>query len=297
MKKNRINIVLLIVLIFLMFIFAILVYINNNISSTKSTNAAKPAEEEIYLSPTLIKMQKMSQEELILKIEDISNDELIDIAYGTNAVLINNLVPLDTFSADLDEDEKWYTTPIWLAGSVSIYEEAEKIALNFANLPGYSGNVVYIGDNDLYYEFRVERKINQEAAFIEKNRMIFFKDSVVTFGEGETYNRNSKNEFTTYSIDDAVFKKIDYDTVLSFFDGLNYLSPSNLLYRYMQETDKEINYIEYTTSLVGGDWGLNDTASLLKTTYSISKETGILSINKETLKDNVEIPGSAPDSK
>lgn len=279
MKSKRKIVFLILCLIA---IFAIIILFITN----KSTQTNKYASET-NSSPTLEKMKKMTQNELISAIENITDEQLVEIAYGSNGILSTDLHDFDTFSVDFLEGENgyqgesWYGTGIWLAGSVSSLEQAKEIALDFATSDRYTDySIEFIGENDLYYQLRVKR-----GPFAY--RMNFYKDSVIKFSKGDSSYYGGK---THYSFANVIFQKLDYDTVLTIMD----LENPNALYRYFEEKDNEYIYTKYRITTVDGDWGLNSTVSLTKYVTKISKKTGTIDTYTTNIKNDVTIPNSAP---
>lgn len=280
--KKKIKVILLILC--LIVIVAIMIFSINNKSAQNDTTH----KQENNNSSILKKMKSMSQEELITAIENITDEQLVEIAYGSNGIFNTDLHKFDDFSVDFLEGENgyqgesWYGSDIWLAGSVSSLEQAKAIALDFATSARYTDySIEFIGENDLYYQLRVKR-----GPFAY--RMNFYKDSVIKFSKG---NSNYHEGKTHYSFSDVIFQKLDYDTVLTIMD----LENGNALYRYFEENDKEYIYTHYRITTVGGDWGLNSTVSLTKYVTKIYKNTGTISTHSITIKEDIIIPDSAPE--
>lgn len=272
--KTKIKVILLILC--LIAILAIIIFIlKNKIAQKNHTYIPENNNSSI-----LEKMKSMTQDELISAIENITDEQLVEIAYGSNKILNTDLHKFDNFSVDFIEGENWYRSDIWLSGSVSSLEEAKKIALDFATSDRYTDySVEFIGENNLYYQLRVKR-----GTFAY--RMNFYKDSVIKFSKG---NSNYYGGKTHYSFSDVIFQKLDYDTVLTIMD----LENGNALYRYFEESDKEYIYTQYRITTVGGDWGLNSTVSLKKYVTKIDKNTGTIDTYSSNIKEDITIPNSA----
>ena len=58
-------------------------------------------------------MKKMTQNELISAIENITDEQLVEIAYGSNGILSTDLHDFDTFSVDFLEGENGYQGESW----------------------------------------------------------------------------------------------------------------------------------------------------------------------------------------
>ena len=251
--------------------------------STKSASSIPEGKE----GSTLEQLKNMTQEQVCDTLEHITDAQLVEIADSPWGILIPDRHVFDTFSVDfLDGEngsprESWYEGDIWLSGSVSSLEEAEAIALDFAESEkDMEYSVEWIGANDLYYQFRV---IRGPFAY----RINFYKDSVIRFLKGDSYNYLGGK--THYSFEDVVFVKLDYDTVLTVMD----LENKYALYRYSEESDDEYVYTMYRIEGSGGDWGLNGTVSLTKTVTKISKTTGETESYTSVIKDCVMLPGSS----
>ena len=246
----------------------------------KQPAEADPEPPEDTQSATFQKLEAMTHDELIAALEHITDEELIDIANCPRNVLSKDYRTFDTFSVpflggDGTPHEMWYESDFWLAGTVSSVEQAREAALDFAE----GCTAEWIGENDLYYQFRV---IDGDYAY----RMNFYKDSVIRFEKAAGIDSDGKPHYT---FKDAIFQTLDYETVLTVMDQQNRYG----LYRYFEENSREYIYTQYKLAGCGGDWGLNDTVSLIKIVTRISKETGTLEATETVIKENVEIPGTA----
>ena len=135
----------------------------------------------------------------------------------------------------------------------------------------------YIGENDYYYEYSAERKGNN-ATF--RSRYIIFKDSIITIKE------STNPEDDKYIIDNATFIKKDENTIKTVLDlSFVSLSKNDVLYRYVESNSSDITYVLYKTEVTYGEPGVDDNGKLIKTTYTVDKETGNVSVENETLKD------------
>jgi len=271
---------ILLILCLVAIITAIIVVLNNNINNSYV--------EENYKTSTIEKMKSMKQAELISAIENITDEQLVEIAYNSDEILITDLHKLDNFSVDFLEGEngyrgeKWYESNIWLAGSVSSFEQAKEKALEFAMNDRYTDySIEFIGENDLYYQLRVKT-----GPYVYRNN--FYKDSIIKFSKNNSDIFDGK---TRYYFSDIIFQKLDYDTVLTIMD----LENPNSLYRYFEENDKEYVYTKYKITVVGGDWGLPSTVSLTKYVTEIYKDTGTIYTISSSIKKDVPIPNSVKD--
>lgn len=226
---------------------------------------------------TFEKMKRMPQEKIISILENITDKELIELSYHKEETLTNDLHKFDDFSVKLIQGEKWGEYNCYF-GSFSSLEEAKEVALKYL---GKNKEIEFIGENDIYYQFRIKK----ENSLI---REIFYKDSVIKFSKDSLLDKNDKYG---YYIRNAVFQKLDYNTVLTIMD----LENSDGLYRYFKENHDEYIYTKYTIIVVYGDWGLNNRVLLKKHISKISKSTGKIEIDEYIIKDDVEIPNSRPE--
>ena len=252
----------------------------------QSLKTEAPSAPETESSAAYQRMKNMTQEELIAALEQITDEQLIELANQPKLQLTRDRRKFDSFSVDFLEGENgypgemWYEFNIWLSGSVSSLEQAEEIAWDFAGSDSYSEyHVEYIGENDLYYQFRV---VQGPFAY----RINFYKDSVIKFTKGDSGYYGGK---THDSFQDVVFQKLDYETVLTVMD----LENPNAFFRCFEETDRAYFYTQYKLNGSGGDWGIEDTVGLIKTVTKISKETGTIEIDSTVIKEPIPIPGTA----
>lgn len=254
----------------------------------QAANTTPESPEETH-STMFQKLENMTHDELVSALENITDEELVDLANSPWNVLSKDYRTFDTFSTPFldgqngNPQETWFESDFWLAGTVSSVEQAREVAQDFATDFAKDCTVEFIGENDLYYQFRV---IEGAADYRHAFRMNFYKDSVIRFSKPALVDSNGEPHYT---LEDAIFQKLDYDTVLTVMDQQN---PCGL-YRYFEETDREYIYAEYRITGVGGDWGINDTVSLIKSVTRISKETGTLEITETVIKEDVEVPGTA----
>lgn len=228
-------------------------------------------------SLTFEKMKRMPQEKIISILENISDEELIELSHHNEETLNNNLHKFDDFSVKLIQGEKWDEYNCYF-GSFSSLEEAKEVALKYL---GKNKEIEFIGENDIYYQFRI-KKGNSLI------REIFYKDSVIKFSKDSFLDKNDKYG---YYIRNAVFQKLDYNTVLTIMD----LENRDAIYRYFKESHDEYIYTKYTITIVYGDWGLNNRVLLKKHISKISKSTGKIETDEYIIKDDVEIPNSRPE--
>lgn len=251
----------------------------------QAANTAPESSEDTH-SAMFQKLENMTHDELVSALENITDEELVDLANSPWNVLSKDYRTFDTFSVpflDGNPHEMWYESDFWLAGTVSSVEQAREAARDFAKVLARECTVEFIGENDLYYQFRV---IEGADDYRYAYRMNFYKDSVLRYSKPTVIDSNRKPH---YIFEDAIFQKLDYDTVLTVMDQQNRYG----LYRYFEENDREYIYTEYRITGVGGDWGINDTVSLIKSVTRISKETGTLETTKTVIKKDVEVPGTA----
>ena len=112
---------------------------------------------------------------------------------------------------------------------------------------------------------------------------LLYKDNVIKFPDN---NEESKY----YYFEDIIFQKMDYDTVLTIMD----LENRDSFYRYFEENDNEYIYTLYEIETVWGDWNINNRVSLVKYVTTINKTTGTIEQYKSSVKEDVEVPNSAP---
>lgn len=253
----------------------------------QAANTTPESPEETH-SAMFQKLENMTHDELVSALENITDEELVDLANSPWNVLSQDYRTFDTFSTPFldgkngNPQEMWYESDFWMGGTVSSVDQAREAAQDFAKYSARDCTVEFIGENDLYYQFRVIEGTDDPFAY----RMNFYKDSVLRLSKPAIIDSAGEPH---YVFQDAIFQKLDYETVLTVMDQQN---PCGL-YRYFEETDREYIYTEYRITGVGGDWGINDTVSLIKSVTRISKETGTLEITETVIKEDVEVPGTA----
>lgn len=250
---------------------------NNNTESIAAQNSNLGNNEVIVENGLLKELEGLNQEELIERLEDLTDEEFKKMAYNPEAILVKDLTKEDKFNYAFGIDEMWFVTPLSL-GTASSREECEKIISDYAKERGFTyNNNKYVGENDYYYEYCSERKLTSTSV---RTRFIIFKNNVLTIKE----STNPEDE--KYIIENATFAKKDENTVKTVLDlGLVSLSKNDVVYRYIENNSSNVTYVIYKAEVEYGDTGVNDKGKLIKTTYTIDKETGNVSIENETLKD------------
>ncbi len=260
-----------------------------------TTQPPAPPTPDVDNSAILEDLKTMTHDELVYAFENITDGQLIEIYNNPKIPLSKNLHEFDTFGVEFLKAEKgeptelWYESDVWLSGSVSSSEQAKEIASRFGKAQDAAGYTVeFIGENDLYYQFRVTIDYSLvDYAF----RINFYKDSIFKFSKSvETYGGELHYRFS-----DVIFQKLDYETVLTVMDLVNSNSRmygDYILYRYFEENDTEYSYVQYRTEVDVGDWGISDRVSLKKCVSKINKATGTISESSTYIKDEIAIPGT-----
>jgi len=123
----------------------------------------------------------------------------------------------------------------------------------------------YIGETEYYYVFRQE--VTGDTGDSYAHRFIIYKDGV----KHCEFNGQTGLYLKIRALDkQSVLDLLDIEV---FFDHVQW-SSAHVLYREMEENDDGYVYTYYTVYTVFGDWGLYDTAMLIKGEIRISKTTG-----------------------
>lgn len=262
-KIKKILIIFLIILLLVLFI-VLYIYIKTPEKETKKNKT-------IIKNITFEKMEKMSDDEIVYMLDNITDKQLADISYYRNEKLNKDFHIPDNFSVELEKGtfgngefyyrEKWYI----VNGSFPSLEAANNMMTSYAD-EEYS--IDYIGENDYYYEFREVDKSTSPTY-----RYLLYKDSIVKYKDYFLFSDGTKG----YRFTDMVFQKKDYETILTIMD----LENLDTFYRSFKENNHEFIYTSYEITRVVGDYNLNDECYLEKTEVRIDKNTGeILSNNK-----------------
>jgi hypothetical protein len=235
------------------------------------------------------------------EIENITDEELINLAYKKDKIAVSDFYTPDDFGIALKDKEWWHEVTL---NPISTFEGAEEEVISFVFMqnPG-SHTIDYIGENNFYYEFRVEY-INRSWEEYLKNRgesleEYTYTSRIIVYKESAKYC--TFNSQTGYY---AEIRALDKDSVQNLLDLEAFMSnhqlyTANIIYRDFVETDNEYVYTYYRTYIAGGDYNVNCEAVLEKMETSINKKTGEYKglwksgpAKSQKLKE-VEIPGTA----
>lgn len=191
--------------------------------------------------------------------------QLIREAQKKNKFPISNFYMPDTFGVKLEEGEIWHQV---LIGSVSTVAEAESKVESFVNLQ-YSNldSIVYIGENDYYYQFRLKQTSINFPDFMYTYRVIVYKANAVFC----SFSSQSGYSFAIQKLDKKSVRNL---MDLRIFDLHFSWHTSRVICRELVENKSDYLFTYYSTSITGGDWGLHDTAVLRKSKYKVNKNTG-----------------------
>lgn len=227
-------------------------------------------------SELLNKMREMRDSEIIEILENITDEQMIDIANNPDECLIRYLRHDIDFETPFMLREQWFTGNM---GSVSSEEEAIARVEQFAKtVDSYKNcSVEVIGESELLYQLRVQI-IDSNNAENAVYRINIFKDSIITFPGSAP---------TNYTIEGARFQLIDYATTLKVID----LIMGENLFRYQTDGESSFDYIAYTVEYKTGDRGVVTEISLKKTTISVSKLTGaVIGVSTNYIKSGIPVP-------
>ena len=149
--------------------------------------------------------------------------------------------------------------------------------------------IIYCGENASYVEY---------SARYTDNRSMYSDEWLVTYviprAERWVFLRNFVRNSDTNEV--KLFGDLNKDYVQEQMDiQLNGSYKGAPLYREVTENDTTFFYCYYIAARGGGDWGINDTANLIKFTNEIDKETHIVSFDGwgEKIK-TISISNTAP---
>lgn len=219
------------------------------------------------------------------EVENMSDKQLLEEVYLENKFYISDFYKPDDFGVKLKENEWWHQLQL---NSVDTVEEARNEVDSFALMQNPASYTIdYIGENEYYYQFSLTYSaVNVPVTYIF--RVIVYKESAkyCTFNsqDGYYYEIRALNK-------KAVLELCDLNTFFSVAS----LYSERVLYREISETEDEYIYTLYAAYIIGGDWGIDDTACLVKGGYKIDKISGeITRLESQTLKE-VVIFGTAKD--
>ena len=282
--KAFITIVLVILLLFGITTFVLVKYSEKNTpeggTSSSTTVTTNPRRSIPEPNSPMGELRKLNGDELIKKLENLTDEEFITIAYRPEGGAISDLTELEVFDKPLVEGEYWYTNPVLYFGTCKSKEDCESKLSNTKDNQ-HSIKYDFIGENEFYYEYTVT-KTRTDSTLKNISRCIFIKDSIIEL----------KQLDGSYSLEGAKFKKIDKNTVKTFFDIVVAVDPGNVIYRYLDEEKEDYIYTVYTSEVANGEVGKDDEVTLVKTEYKVNKETGGVTISEEKLKENVKVEGT-----
>ena len=235
------------------------------------------------------------------EIENITDEQLINLVYKEDKIAVADFYTPDDFGVALKEKEWWHEITL---NPISTFADAEKEVTSFVFMqnPG-SHTIDYIGENDFYYEFRVEyinrsweEYLKYHGKSLEEytytSRIIVYKESVKYCA----FNSQTGYYFEIRDLDkDSVKNLLDLDAFLCNHQ----FHSANIIYRDFVETDNEYIYTYYRTFITGNDWNVNCKAVLEKMETSVNKKTGEYiglwknGPEKFQILKEVSIPGTA----
>ena len=232
-------------------------------------------DEDIYvLNLSLNIWEKIEIDLTTINFEQITDEELEYVfkyhnKYPTNMGYING---------------KYYGRIV--SSSSSIDNAIEVVTNHFTDYryPFSTNSVVEVRldtETELFYGVYVKWEHNASG------QLSYYDEYVISFKEEIIENKVKKlitdNEY-------AIFKTKEPELIKQIMDYRYYNSShdilgSKLLYSEVVENDDAFVYKSYGTMLIGGDFGLQDEISLIKTIYKINKSTGELILSSsETIK-------------
>jgi hypothetical protein len=163
--------------------------------------------------------------------------------------------------------EMWHS---WWIDSATSREHAEQLALGFRE-----GDITFIGENDLYYSFRLVQSWVYACGTPGGEwvyRVIVYKEEAFfrTF-----CNENGRSDIV-YEIRDLSRESVLHLLNIEAFFGSDRLMGSQTIYRELQETDTHFVYTWYTItgSTAGNLQWISCGSDLLKNQMMIDKSTG-----------------------
>lgn len=148
-----------------------------------------------------------------------------------------------------------------------------------------NGVIEKLGENDIYSEW---------SNTYTEIRTLYENDVLTKMYIDRAYRRVFMKNFTERDGARFYTGEMTLERVKENFDILSEKEYGSKLCRKVTETDDSFVYKYYNICIVGGDWGLNDTAVLGRYSYTVSKSDG--SFNSEPYLEwetSAEIFGSA----
>lgn len=128
-----------------------------------------------------------------------------------------------------------------------------------------NGVIEKLGENDIYSEW---------SNTYTEIRTIYEDDVLTARYIDRAYRRIFMKNFTERDGARFYTGEMTSESVKENFDILSVKEYGNKLCRRVTETDDSFVYEYYNIYIVGGDWGLNDTAVLSRCSYTVSKSDG-----------------------
>ncbi len=188
-------------------------------------------------------------------------------------------IPEEEFNRLIQEDiEAIY----FHAGGKESWEDTGSVVLN--------EETVFCGENDTYAEYSV-RYTDRNSVYL--NNVLTTTD--IPRASREVYLKNYVLETNVEELRGYLLGELSLDYVKEQLDVLH-SGDEPIIYREIVENEKEYIYTYYYTNICYGDYGLNDTAMLMRRTQVIDKETHVSLMGEAQKLRDVEIIGTSRDS-
>jgi hypothetical protein len=216
--------------------------------------------------------------------EKMTNKQLIAEAQKQNKYPVCDFFIPDTFDVEMEECETWHQ--IWLNSASTVEEETKQVE-EFKDMQNASSHeITYIGENDYFYQFILRYQSANIPEHIYTDRIIIWKYTALCC----TFNNNNGYSFEIRSLDIVSVRNI---LDLYFYIYNWSWCSARIIHRELTEDSIYFYYTFYETFIVGGDWGVYDTANLEKRQSRINKQTGELQIDYYNARiKSVHIPGT-----
>jgi hypothetical protein len=217
----------------------------------------------------------------VYDIENMTDNELKKEVQRKEKITVRDFYKPYNFGVEFIGDETFFYNQF---NSVSTLEEAEnesRLWISKRNSPYLIykiEKIMYIGENDYYYQYHFEYSnvnVRNSSNYI---RCIIYKENamhvVVDSGRNVIHSE---------------IRALNYNSVKDLLDLENFYwnfwsSFSRIIWRDFSENENEFIYTCYHVNVIGGDWNIDDIAYLVKTIINVDKDTGEYKYNNIIIK-------------
>jgi hypothetical protein len=245
------------------FIFAAIVLVSGCVS---------PIEKNpIYVAPQIRDSTEITDENIL------------------RAVYSNYKFPQGFYKEDLKSGSPYYEntvsirslndrSPQWFELSTNDRDQAFAWSESSSVYSAYYRKVESEREDEKYFEFRRVWQEHPSDILLSRVHKASYLDRSMydRFNPGDTLAIFRKSDVDTSSVKEL----IEY----LWFIGYNDMGGAKALCSRVVDLDSSVQYILYYTMVSYGDWGLCDKISVIRSVYSVIKQTGIITESKSVFR-------------